>query len=151
MSASSIALENREWNAGSASARSSPAWFSLFGSLDSVLENLPDTWQAATTVADRRDLQRFRCDVQAWLKGLDKTSIQGAPAIEVRVKDISRTGIGLAHRQPLAHRLVIVRMAPDGAPSTDLVVRLHWCRFRGPNAYESGGQIQWFASPPRES
>jgi hypothetical protein len=120
-----------------------PAWFSLYGEIEDLLQELPRAWVEATAVSDRRVEQRFHCDYPAWLKPLDgEHALDEAPAIAVRVQDISRHGIGLAHGEPLAHRLVLISFDPDFSPSPELVVRLQWCRFRGPGAYESGGQIQ---------
>ncbi|MGQ0636470.1 MAG: hypothetical protein ACT4QC_17800 [Planctomycetaceae bacterium] len=120
-----------------------PAWFTLYGELEDVLHELPGAWVDATAAADRRVEQRFHCDHPAWLRPLDgEHPLDEAPAIAVRVQDISRHGIGLAHGEPLAHRLVLISFDSDGLNSPELVVRLQWCRFRGPGAYESGGQIQ---------
>lgn len=120
----------------------------LFGELDAVLECLPGTWVDATSVTDRRIGQRFFCDFPAWLSAIDGDSqLRAEPAVAVRVKDISRQGIGLVHSEPLAHRLALVRFAAPEAPAAELIVRLQWCRFRGPGDYESGGQIQRVTTP----
>lgn len=131
-----------------AGIRTDAAWLSLFGDFQSLLADLPASWGEAIAVADRRAENRFWCDSRARLTPID--DLPGRPEaapISVVLTDISRHGIGFSHSEPLPYRLVQVAIGQGDPSSPILVVRLQWCRFRKPGAYESGGQIQRIVLP----
>lgn len=128
---------------GSASPTTDNAGLSAFGDFPELLEDLPSDWLESVKVADRRSEPRCWCDSQAWLTPLDAQETNASvSAIPISLTDISRSGVGFSHAEPLPYRLVQIAFESDDPSSPVLVVRLQWCRFRDPGTYESGGSIQ---------
>jgi hypothetical protein len=121
--------------------RDDAAALSIFGTISSLLAELPASWHAATAVPDRRAEPRFRCDCTALLTPLDEGEVATAEPVRVAIADISRHGIGLIHREPLPHRQALITIESFGDAPVQFIVRLKWCRFKSPERYESGGQI----------
>jgi hypothetical protein len=123
--------------------RNDPAWLSLIDDFRSFFDDLPASWSESTRVADRRAELRFLCDSRARLMPLDENcTTERGPSVPIVLTDISRNGIGFTHDKPLPYRLVQIAFGDIDGPLPNLVVRLQWCRFQKPGAYESGGRIQ---------
>jgi hypothetical protein len=100
------------------------------------------SWQSASNVGERRREHRHPCNFPALLVPLDSQGLSVACVpLEVRVKDISKNGIGISHPDPMPHRLVLLLFETPEKNQRRLVVRLKWCRFKRADLYESGGQI----------
>lgn len=118
------------------------------GHIAALVRELTASWRPASTVADRRREHRLSCDLPAELVPLDISGrpLAGSP-LAVEVKDLSRHGIGIAHRNPMPHRLVLVTFETADNQLVRAQVRLKWCRFKGTDLYESGGQIVRVLTP----
>lgn len=103
---------------------------------------LTASWQSGSTIGERRREHRYPCNLPALLVPLDsqELSVSCVP-LEVHVKDISKSGIGISHPDPMPHKLVLLMFETLEHKQRRLVVRLKWCRFKGTDVYESGGQI----------
>jgi hypothetical protein len=100
------------------------------------------SWHSASNVGERRREHRHPCNLPALLVPLDSQGLSVACVpLEVRVKDISKHGIGISHPDPMPHRLVLLMFETLEKNQRRLVVRLKWCRFKRADVYESGGQI----------
>lgn len=110
--------------------------------LAAVRPELTASWYSSSIVAERRREHRFPCDLAAVLVPLSNPdgTLAGEP-LGVRIQDLSRHGIGIAHPDPMPHRLVLVAFETAAEGAVRLVVRLKWCRFKQNDLYESGGQI----------
>jgi hypothetical protein len=103
---------------------------------------LTASWQSGSTVGERRREHRYPCNLPALLVPLDSQGLSVASVpLEVRIKDISKSGIGISHPDPMPHRLVLLTFETPEKKQRRLIVRLKWCRFKGTDVYESGGQI----------
>jgi hypothetical protein len=72
----------------------------------------------------------------------DSTDRPSEPALLVRGRDLSLSGVSFMHPRPLASRKVIVRFeSDDPATSSAILAILRWCRFRRDGFYQSGGQF----------
>lgn len=112
------------------------------GHFGTLLRELTASWHPTSTVADRRREHRFRCDLSAALVPLDnKGRILAGVPLEVRVKDLSRHGVGIVHPDPMPYRLALLAFSTAENETVRLLIRLKWCRFKRANFYESGGQI----------
>lgn len=104
--------------------------------------SLTASWRPASTAVERRREQRIVCDLPAVLVPLDhQGNALAKSALDVRIKDLSGQGIGIAHPEPMAHRLVLVAFESTDDGPIRLVVRLKWCRFKQAQVYESGGMV----------
>src|SRR5262245_51840383 len=127
--------------------RDDAAALSVFGSLSALLEELPASWHAATAIPDRRGEPRYYCDCSARLTPLDDEEAPPCAVpphscgLPVTVKDISRSGIGLVHTEPIPWRQVLLTFDTLAGVPLQFVVRLKWCRFKSDGLYESGGPI----------
>jgi hypothetical protein len=109
---------------------------------------LTASWQSGLTVGERRREHRYPCNLAALLVPLDSQGLSVASVpLEVRIKDISNGGIGISHPDPMPHRLVLLTFETPERNQRRLIVRLKWCRFKGTDLYESGGQIVRMLKP----
>jgi hypothetical protein len=72
-------------------------------------------------------------------------------AILVVGRDVSRRGLSFFHDEPLAYRRAIVTLEHPELGAVSAEIDIHWCRFRQPGRYESGGRlVRWIgtACPP---
>jgi len=100
------------------------------------------SWLAESTVVNRRDSHRIPCEIAAMLCPVDdKAENVRIDPLAVLIADLSKSGVGIVHRQPLPHRLAHIEYELASGDITRLLVRLKWCRFKGLERYESGGQI----------
>ncbi len=100
------------------------------------------SWHSASNVGERRREHRHPCNLPALLVPLDSQGLSVACVpLEVRVKDISKHGIGISHPDPMPHRLALLMFETPEKNQRRLLVRLKWCRFKRADVYESGGQI----------
>lgn len=107
-----------------------------------ILRELTASWHPVSTVADRRPERRIPCNFRADLLPLDEDGRPtGEPSLEIHVIDRSTRGIGIVHRHPMPHRLVLITYVSDAGEMLRLLVRLKWCRFKRADFYQSGGQI----------
>ena len=107
-----------------------------------LLRELTASWQPASNIFDRRREHRFPCDFWALLAPVDSRGqcLTAAPSY-VRVKDVSRHGIGIIHTEPMPHRLALLTLETAVQHPVWLLVRFKWCRFKRADVYESGGHI----------
>lgn len=115
---------------------------SSVGHVAALLQELTASWHPLSTVADRRREHRLPCDLAATLVPFDDAdeAVAGLP-LEVRMKDISKHGLRIAHPEPMPHRLVLLAFETAEGGQMRVMVRLKWCRFKRTDIYESGGQI----------
>jgi hypothetical protein len=112
------------------------------GHIGTLLHSLTASWRPAAIVVERRSEHRVPCDLPAVLVPLDNQgNVLTSAALDIRIKDLSGHGIGIAHPQPMPHRLVLVAFESTDDGPIRLVVRLKWCRFKKMEVYESGGQF----------
>jgi len=100
------------------------------------------SWLPESTVLNRRDSHRIPCEITAVLSPVDdhEAAVRVDP-LAVLIADLSKSGLGIVHRQPLPHKLAQIEYELASGEFARLLVRLKWCRFKGPQRYESGGQI----------
>jgi hypothetical protein len=67
--------------------------------------------------------------------------IDGSDIVTAYTRDITPTGIGLLHDQPLASGRVLLTFELLGGASLSLVAELTWCRYIGGFWYLSGGRL----------
>jgi hypothetical protein len=107
-----------------------------------LLRDLTASWHHESTVVDRRQNHRIPCEIEAVLLPLDEQD-QVAPVepLAILIANLSKCGVGIVHRHPLPHRLAMIEYTLISGNLVRLMVRLKWCRFKGADFYESGGQI----------
>jgi hypothetical protein len=109
---------------------------------DGPFRDVKASWHCASNVGERRREHRHPCNLPALLIPLDSQGLSVACVpLEVRIKDVSKHGIGISHPDPMPHRLVLLMFETPEKGQRRLVVRLKWCRFKRTDVYESGGQI----------
>ena len=107
-----------------------------------LLNEVAASWEPRPMAAERRCEHRIHCDVPALLVALaDRGQSLDLAPWRVTIRDLSRSGIGLSHVEPLPHRLVLLAFDTAASEPIRLIARLKWCRFKRTNVYESGGQI----------
>ena len=108
-----------------------------------LLRDLTASWHPESTVVDRRQHHRIPCEIAAFLVQMDDQdqTVRSDP-LAVLIANLSKCGIGIVHRHPLPHRLALIEYELASGNLVQLMVRLKWCRFKGADFYESGGQIQ---------
>lgn len=124
--------------------RSGPAMTAHLLTADghSLLRDLTASWLPESTVINRRDSHRIPCEITAALLPIDdQDQIIRVDPMAVLIANLSKCGVGIVHCQPLPHRLAQIEYELAPGCFTRLVVRLKWCRFKGTDYYESGGQI----------
>ncbi len=106
------------------------------------------SWHPRPMVTERRRENRIPCNFPGLLVALSDSgqALDLAPW-KITVKDLSRSGVGIAHLEPLPHRLTILTFETAASEPVRLVVRLKWCRFKRTDLYESGGQILRILKP----
>ena len=55
-------------------------------------------------------------------------------------RNLSLTGLGFYHTEPLAARYGLVQLHP-GSDQPELMIKLIWCRFLKPGWYDNGGRF----------
>ncbi len=70
----------------------------------------------------------------------DGVTLEGTPIV-VCGKQISESGIGFYHPEPLPYRRMIVSLELGVGRWLDLLVELTWCRFTRHGWYEGGGRF----------
>ncbi len=137
--------------AAASRAEAIPSPLTEAGHIDTLLRSLTASWRPVSIVVERRGDHRQPSRVPGVLVPLDRhgRAIAGAP-LDVHVQDVSPHGIGIAHPEPMAHRLVLLAFETAADGPLRLVVRLKWCRFRRAGVYESGGQILRVLKPGEE-
>ncbi len=112
------------------------------GHIGTLLNALTASWRPASIVIERRREHRIACDLPGVLFPLDRQgNALAISAQDIRINDLSGQGIGIAHPDPMPHRLVLVAFESTDDGPIRLVVRLKWCRFKQAEVYESGGQV----------
>jgi len=107
-----------------------------------LLRDLTASWHPESTVVDRRHNHRIPCEIAANLVPLDDQDQTVRPdPLAVLIANLSKCGVGIVHRHPLPHRLALIEYELPSGNLVQLTVRLKWCRFKGADLYESGGQI----------
>ncbi|MFC1757696.1 hypothetical protein ACFL2H_02875 [Planctomycetota bacterium] len=61
--------------------------------------------------------------------------------IHVVGKNLSPTGIGFFHHDPIPSRYVVISLQQSRESYSQYLVKISWCRFLHPGWYDSGGQI----------
>src|SRR5579872_6069064 len=114
------------------------------GTLDEHVTTLINevTSNRQSRATERRREHRIRCNVPALLVALsdDGQALDLAPW-KITIRDLSRSGVGIAHVEPLPYRLVLLTIDTAASEPMRLMARLNWCRFKRSDYYESGGQI----------
>jgi hypothetical protein len=107
-----------------------------------LLRDLTASWHPESTIFDRRRHHRVPCEIDAVLAPLDDQgqAVRSDP-LAVMIANLSKCGVGIVHRDPLPHRLAQIEYELASGNLVQLTVRLKWCRFKGDDIYESGGQI----------
>jgi hypothetical protein len=140
-SASDAVAASRRWDA------TIPANLLRTTDRQALLRELTASWLPESTVVNRRDSHRIPCEIMAVLLPVDsvdqdeREQLDRTDPLAVLIANLSKCGVGLVHRQPLPHRLVQIEYELASGTLARLLVRLKWCRFKGTNFYESGGQI----------
>ena len=117
-----------------------------------LLRDLTASWHSASTVTERRREHRIMCDFPAVFVPLDEEGEPLAGAeLDVRVKNVSRNGIGIMHPQAMSHRLALLAFDTAASEPVRLLVRLNWCRFKRISVHESGGQILKILAPGEDA
>ena len=107
-----------------------------------LLRDLTASWHHESTVVNRRQNHRIPCEIDAVLFPLDdQEQVNQAEPLSILIANLSKCGVGIVHRHPLPHRLAMIEYTLDSGKFVRLTVRLKWCRFKGADFYESGGQI----------
>jgi hypothetical protein len=107
-----------------------------------LLRELTASWLPETTVVNRRDSHRIPCEIAAVLLPVDdRDQVDRTDPLAVLIANLSKCGVGIVHRQPLPHRVAQIEYELASGKFARLLVRLKWCRFKGTDCYESGGQI----------
>lgn len=96
--------------------------------------------QPETTVAERREGQRFPVALRLCLIPLDDEFNAAGPPRLVRGRDISADGLSFHHRLPLSVRYAAISYETATGHET-VVAKLSWCRFARPGEYISGGKL----------
>lgn len=107
-----------------------------------LLTEAAASWHPRPLATERRRENRIPCNFPGLLVALSDSgqALDLAPW-KVTVKDLSRSGVGIAHLAPLPHRLALLAFETAASEPVRLIVRLKWCRFKRTDLYESGGQI----------
>ena len=92
---------------------------------------------------DRRAHQRI-----AYTQLFSVTPVNSAEEMEVcgevtyaAGKNLSPSGIGFFHQEPIASRYVVVSLQQSKDAYANYLVKVSWCRFLHPGWYDSGGQF----------
>lgn len=101
---------------------------------------------ATHRVSERRRGLRLDFDYRLRLEPLGVGGDAPHEGVIVRGKNLSDSGVGFVHDQPLPFRRVLLTAADPtldalGLVNFQLQVVLRWCRFLGPGQYESGGRL----------
>ncbi len=135
-SAPDAAVASRRWDA------TIPA--NLLRTVDpqALFRELTASWHPSSTVVNRRDSHRIPCEIEAVLLPIDdRDQAIRSDVLAVLIANLSKCGVGIVHRQPLPHRLALIEYDLTSGILVRLLVQLKWCRFKGADVYESGGQI----------
>lgn len=98
---------------------------------------------------ERRSERRHLMAVPVLVQPVDaQFNATGAPFAAV-TRDISQTGVGLVHEEPIDPQLLALRMCLAGE-EVKLVVEVLWCRAFGPYHYVGGKPISKLESFPRQ-
>jgi hypothetical protein len=107
-----------------------------------LLRDLTASWRPESTVVDRRHKHRIPCEITARLVPLDdQDRTVGSEPLAVLIANLSNCGVGIVHRHPLPHRQALIEYTLASGNLVRVSVLLKWCRFKGADFYESGGQI----------
>ena len=110
--------------------------------VSTVINELAASWGSRAPAGERRSERRIQCRFSALLVPVaDSGQALDLAPWKVTIRDLSGSGIGIAHIEPLPHRLVLLASDTAAGEPIRLLVRLKWCRFKGADVYESGGQI----------
>lgn len=90
---------------------------------------------------ERRATRRHHFTRPVTLMPCDPTGFKTEAGILCMGKEISATGFGFFHQQPLPHRYLLLSFAPSLDCPHRLLMRMRRCRFLGENWYESGAQF----------
>lgn len=135
-SASDAVVAPRGWGA------TIPANALLTTDGQALLRELTASWHPESTVVNRRDSHRIPCEIAAVLLPVDdRDQIVRIEPLTVLIANLSKCGVGLVHRHPLPYRQALIEYELSTGTLVRVVVRLKWCRFKGTDCYESGGQI----------
>lgn len=99
---------------------------------------------------ERRIAQRREFGYRLLLTPIDESS--GEPSVHVVGRDVSARGVGFEHTESLPYRRVRLsaadpRLEEIGLADLEIDVTLRWCRFVGPDLYESGGRVTRSTAP----
>lgn len=94
------------------------------------------------TLIDRRQEQRYPYPHLVYLTPLAEDSLtpQGHNIV-VAGKQLSESGLGFFHQQPLPYRRMIASLDQGRGQWLGLIIDLSWCRFTKFGWYESGGRL----------
>ena len=106
-----------------------------------LLRELTASWHPESTVVNRRHSHRIPCEIAGTLRPIDEDQSDRPEALPVLIANLSKCGVGIVHRQPLPYRLALIEYELASGTIVRVLVRLKWCRFKGADVYESGGQI----------
>jgi len=111
--------------------------------LDRFLARLP-----AGVGDNRRHADRVAIPLLLRIAALDGSLTDGnAEAITAVGKDLSRSGIGFFHHEPLPHRHVALSFDDPRLEGLSVEVELNRCRFSNLGWYESGGRLLRLVEP----
>lgn len=116
---------------------------SLAQHIDQFLARLPPS-----VGGDRRDVERLAIPLLLQIRPVDGCEADQfqTPATAVG-KDLSRSGLGMFHREPIPHRHVIVTFEDPRLERLSIEVELNRCRFSNFGWYESGGRLLRIVEP----
>ena len=107
-----------------------------------LINELAASRDPRTPMPERRREHRIRCSVPSLLVALaDNGQALDVAPWKVTIRDLSRSGIGIAHPEPMPYRLVLLSFETAASEPVRLLARLKWCRFKHTGVHESGGQV----------
>lgn len=107
-----------------------------------LLRELTASWHHESTVVNRRHSHRIPCEIVAALLPIDdRDQVVRTEPQAILIANLSKCGVGIVHHQPLPYRQAMIEYELASGTLVRLLVRLKWCRFKGADCYESGGQI----------
>ena len=96
----------------------------------------------AVSAGERRFGQRFPYPCLVQLTPVDdESAVPAGPPLVVAGKNISETGLGFYHPQPLPYRLMVAALERGDCGRLRILLDVHRCRFTRQGWYESAGRF----------
>lgn len=81
----------------------------------------------------------------------ESINLDGPETMTAYARDISPSGVGLLHDQPINSNRVLLSFELLGGKTLSLVVQLTWCRYLGDFWHSSGGRPVCLVMPPSQN